>query len=306
MTGALDPLVPAETRMTRSRLRAFATALEAEVAPFTVAGRVEQVGNAMRAMAPGVDWRWIQRAASRLRAEAVPVRDKRSRLRSPEDLIDCGVALMEWADDPASGSPRVRAARYRDGLLIALLAHRPMRAKNLVSIVSSGHLTRRGGTWWVVFAASETKTRRAPLEFPFPPALTTNLRRYLEVHRVVLLAAGDQTGVPTTALWVSKKGGALGYAAMAHQVRQHTKAAFGMSLNPHLFRDAMATAIAINVPDELWLIMPILGHSTLKTSERHYNQAGTLEAGRRHAGAISSLRRATRARPRKEARTIQS
>jgi len=71
VTGALDPLVPAETRMTRSRLRAFATALEAEVAPFTVAGRVEQVGNAMRAMAPGVDWRWIQRAASRLRAEAV-------------------------------------------------------------------------------------------------------------------------------------------------------------------------------------------------------------------------------------------
>jgi integrase/recombinase XerD len=107
----------------------------------------------------------------------------------------------------------------------------------------------------------------------------------------VLLAAGDQTGPPVTALWVSKRGLPLGYAAVAHQVRKHTAAAFGQSLSPHLFRDAVATAIAINVPKEIALILPILGHTTLRTSERHYNQAGTLEAGRRHARAIAAMRR---------------
>ena len=180
--------------MTRPRLRAFATSLEAEVAPFTVAGRIEQVGNAMRALEPGRDWRWIQRAASRLRSEAVPVRDKRSRLRSPEELVACGVARMARADDPASGSPKVRAACYRDGLLIALLALRPMRAKNLVFIGSGGQLRWRGGAWWVLFPASETKTKAAPLEFPFPCDLAPNLRRYLEVHRAVLLGGGRPDG----------------------------------------------------------------------------------------------------------------
>ena len=37
--------------------------------------------------------------------------------------------------------------------------------------------------------------------------------------------------------------------------------------------------------------MPILGHTTLMTSERHYNQAGSLQAGRRYARTIADLRR---------------
>ena len=52
-------------------------------------------------------------------------------------------------------------------------------------------------------------------------------------------------------------------------------------MTPHLFRDAAATSIAIHDPEHVTNIMPVLGHSTLTTCERHYNQAQGLEAGRR-------------------------
>lgn len=291
MTSNLDPLVPPSSRVTPQRLRAYATDLQATVGSFTVAARVQQVGNAMRAMAPELDWCWIQRAADRMRARAVSVRDKRGRLQSPEQLVASGMALMAQADDPASGSPAVRAARFRDGLLIALLAQRPIRGRNLASILCGQHLVRRGTEWWLVFPAAETKTRRRR-QFAFPPTLEPNLQRYLEVHRPVLLARGDrQTGAPVAALWVSKQGTHMGYAAIGHQVRQRTAAAFGRPLSPNLFRDSVATAIAISAPEHVGLIPPILGHTTLKTSERHYNQAGTLEAGRRYGRTIAALRR---------------
>jgi hypothetical protein len=38
-------------------------------------------------------------------------------------------------------------------------------------------------------------------------------------------------------------------------------------------------------------IMSILGHSTLKSSEKHYNQARSLDAGRRYQNVVADLLR---------------
>jgi hypothetical protein len=231
--GLLDPVLPAEARVTRERLRAYAVDLQKAVAPFTVAARIEQVGHALWAMVPHENWRWIQRAADRLRAQAVSVRDKRARLQSPEQLIGLGKALMAQGDDPASGSPTERATAYRDGLLIASLAHRPMRARNLAVILCGQHLVCRRSEWWLVFSAAETKTGPKTgqgLEYPFPHDLVPKLYRYLEVHWPVLLARGKRS-TTVSGLWVSKHGTHMGYAAISHQVRQRTAAAFGRSLS---------------------------------------------------------------------------
>ena len=287
----LDPLLPPAARVTRQRLRDYAEDPRSTVAPFTVATRIEQIGNAMRAMAPEQDWRWIQRAADRLRAGAVSARDKRARLQSPAQLLALGMQLMATAEIAVDNLPVARAKSHRDGLLIALLALRPMRARNLAAIACGQHLVRRGEAWWLLFPAAETKTHRA-LEFPFPPELAPHLERYMAAYRPVLLARGNhQDQSPVTGLWVSSQGTQMGYAAIGHQVRQRTRAAFGVALSPHLFRDCAATEIAISAPDQVRLIMPILGHTTLKTSERHYNLAGSLEAGRRYARTIADLRR---------------
>ena len=71
--------------------------------------------------------------------------------------------------------------------------------------------------------------------------------------------------------------------------KKATMAAFGRYLSPHLFRDCAATTIAIDDPRHARSIMDILGHSTLATSEKHYNQARSLDASRQYQKIIAGL-----------------
>jgi hypothetical protein len=106
--------------------------------------------------------------------------------------------MAEATDRPLS--PRTRALRYRDGLLIAFLALRPVRLANLAAMSLDRHLEFNEEGVWVRFAAAEVKNRR-PLEFPWPTILLAPLRAYLEVHRPVLLEGAD-----TPILWLGRLG----------------------------------------------------------------------------------------------------
>ena len=182
------------------------------------------------------------------------------------------------------------AMAFRDGLIIAFLAYRPVRAKNLAMICCDQHLVRRGNDWWVAFTGKEMKAKR-PLEFPFPAELAPYLEKYLAIYRPVLLTAGGrQPPAAVSRLWVSRDATALCQQTIGHHIKRHTRAEFGIELNPHLFRDCAATWIAIYGPEHVHIIAAILGHSTLETSERYYNQAQGLEAGRRYHGTIKGIR----------------
>jgi integrase/recombinase XerD len=289
-SGLYDLLAAPAARVSAERLEAYAADLRKTTSEFSVAARIQQLGNALRALAPDQNWRWIQRAADRIRARAVPVRDKRPKLKSPAELVALGMHLMTAADTAVIELPNGRAKAYRDGLIIALLALRPIRARNLASIRCERHLVRRGKSWWLIFEASETKTHRT-LEMPFPPELVSHLERYLAVYRPVLLARGHRRRRPATmGLWISSHGTQMTQSAIAYQIGLRTKAVFGTALNPHLFRDCAATEIAISASEQVEMIRPILGHATLATSERHYNQAGSLEASRRYSRTLAALR----------------
>ena len=56
-------------------------------------------------------------------------------------------------------------------------------------------------------------------------------------------------------------------------------------------RDAAATTIAIEDPRHVRDARLVLGHASLATTERHYNQARSLEASRRHHAMLAGLRR---------------
>ena len=292
--GALSAGQTPASRVTRDRLRAYAAALAAVNAPLTVTSRIRQLGNALRAMVPDQDWRWILRGADRMRAAAEPARDKRARMVPPDALEALGIAIMDEADANISETDVRRAGDYRDGLLIATLARRPFRMRNVTMIACGRHLIRQGERWLLTFTADETKEKR-PLEAPFPDDLQTRLERYLEVYRPILLDVGARHGRrPTDALWISAHGGPACAATIRFQIAARTKAAFGTPLNPHGFRDSVATWIAIHAPQDAPIIARILGHATLAMSERHYNLAQSLEAGRRHQEVIRRHRRAGR------------
>ena len=68
--------------------------------------------------------------------------------------------------------------------------------------------------------------------------------------------------------------------AIYDRICKHTKEAFGAAINPHLFRDAAATTLAIEDPEHVRVAAPLLGHRTFATTEKYYQQAKSLEAHR--------------------------
>jgi hypothetical protein len=92
---------------------------------------------------------------------------------------------MDDADSPSHRTSLGKAGRYRDGLMIAMLASRPIRRRNFASIEIGRHLVRQGPEYWLRFAAVETKPN-SPIEIPVPTVLTPYIERYLTYYRPFL------------------------------------------------------------------------------------------------------------------------
>lgn len=293
----LDPNLEPADRVTQERVAAYVAGLQAERAPYTVLARVEELSFALRAMTPGINCLWLADLARTLSLRARPVRDKLSRLKAADELAGLGERLMDEAEAAARRSARRRAIAYRDGLVIAFLAFRPVRLKNLAMMRLGRHLTKANGSWRIAFAADETKTR-VPYETIFPSALSPRLERYLDAYRPLLMRGrptdGTQRKFPIhpelDAVWVSELEIRLHRDTLSDRIERHTKAAFGRSVSPHLFRDAAATSISIDNPKYIGDASLVLGHADYRTTQKHYNHARSLEASRRHAETLALLR----------------
>ncbi len=140
----------------------------------------------------------------------------------------------------------------------------------------------------------EGKTPRH-LEFPLPADLNPFLQLYLGDHWQVLArqSAVADSGLWTKGaqhLWFSPKGEPMSEAAIYNMVVRRMTKRFGRRQTPHMFRDAAATWIAIESPDQVRITCSILGHAQLRTSERHYNHAHMMEATRRYQKTVLARR----------------
>jgi integrase/recombinase XerD len=294
--GQLDEALAPADRLLPARVGAYVTHLRAAGAASTAAAHLANLAMALRAIVPDHDWSWLQRLVARERRRAEPVRAKRPRLRPTDELVGFGGELMDAAERASDAMSWEVATAYRDGLMVALLALRPLRRRNFVAIEIDRHLVRTGSGYQIRFTGRETKNH-APLDWPFPEELLDRLGRYLDYYRPWLCA---QTGnrnphipfVPAGArLWVSKCGSALSGEAFYKTLRKRTAARFGRSLHPHLFRDSIATTVAANDPAHIGVIPKLLGHRTPQTAERFYIHAGMIDAARQVSAHIDALRR---------------
>jgi integrase/recombinase XerD len=282
-----EPTAPAN-RITPDRVRDYAQALAQYDATITIINRLEQLKQAAKVMEPRQNWSWIARIEASVRARHQPARPKRHRLVGIGVLFDLGVDLMKRADSESTGRRRFMA--YRDGLLIALLAARPLRLRNLAALALGRNIVRRGGAWWIEIDAAETKTRE-PIEVPWPEALATHLEHYLSEFRPFPGTRGKHRPRPAEgALWLSTEGSPMICASIYDRVVARTRAAFGRPINPHLFRDCAATSVAIDDPVHVGIASQLLGHRGNSTTERHYNQARAVEASRQVQAFLISLR----------------
>jgi integrase/recombinase XerD len=203
-------------------------------------------------------------------------------------LAQLGKRLMQQAESSVR-PPLSRATLFRDGLMIALLAYRPLRLSNLAMIKIGRHLIPQTAAYRLYFSGSEMKGKQ-PFDAMIPPALVPDLDRYIDHYRPILLTRGGRQDPPVTDyLWISDISTPLDPKSIPQRIKKHTRAAFGKHIWPHLFRDCAATSIAVEDPSNARSIKDILVHRRLATSEKHYNQARGLEASRRYQRLVADF-----------------
>jgi integrase/recombinase XerD len=286
--GELDPAASPGARASREAIEAYIAELEALNAPQTVVVRLQSLSVVLRWLGPQIDWAWLRRLVIRLEARARPARDKRARLQLADALFDLGMRLMAEAEDQASSTARERAQLYRDGLMIAFLSCHPLRLTNFRLLELGRHLRCANDGWWLELEGSETKTGQ-PLQLPVQARLVPMLERYLQIWRPQLASPGRVA--QSRALWLTDQGRAISPTHAHLRITRHTARAFGGPVNPHLFRDALATTIALTRPDKIGIVTPLLGHRSLATAQRAYNLASMATAAAAWHDALDQLSR---------------
>jgi len=282
MRDELGPHATPGERLSAPTLQAYVTYLRSAFSSHTVWTRVLQLKMAINALEPSTDLHLLKSA---LKAVGCPTseRPKMPRLRESGALEALGFKLMERAERGEFLPRGTPADLYRDGLQIALLAARPLRMMNFAEIHLGKNLIRRtDGSLWLHFDGSDVKNHK-PIDVPFPASLVPNLMRYLEVFRPILLGSAKACG----ALWISKRGTQQARCVTAKRVCFRE---FGHSTTPHLFRDCAATTVSLHVPKKVALVHALLGNN-YSTTEQHYNQARSIEAGRVYGQFLEKLAR---------------
>jgi integrase len=270
-------------RITKGRVGAYVESLIALYnSTATIMARLQELSEVAKVLAPERNWTFINRISSKVRARHRPARD-RSNLKLSDELLGLGLELIDRAK-LASGL--LAAMLHRDGLMISLLALIPLRRRNMAGLRLHKNLIESDGLWIISFDASETKTH-AVLEMCWPDELLAPLNTYLDLHRPFLASLpGRWSKSVDNFLWVSSDGSPMTQIAIYDRIRKHTTEAFGVAINPHLFRDAAAKTLAITDPEHVRIAAPLLGHRTFVTTERHYQQAKTLEAHRAYLSVL--------------------
>jgi integrase/recombinase XerD len=248
---------------------------------------IAHLRDAVRVMFPGNVPQILSRLVARLERECQP-RSKAARIVATPRLIALGEKLM--SDAVIIGGKVADLVAYRDGLMIALLAARPIRRRAFSLIRIGVNLRRVGEEWRLVFDGSEMKSGRG-FEITVPERIVPFLERYLREIRPRFSGATEHHG-----LWVGTKGGPLTDKAIYRIIAERTREAFGQPVNPHLFRHCAATTVAILQPGRIGIAKDLLDHASLTTTNAHYNKARSIEASRLYANVLASVYPRTRTR----------
>jgi integrase/recombinase XerD len=251
--------------------------------PATLATGLNRLRLAITYLCPGADVSWLLPIAKRLAAQAAP-KPARLHLVTSDQLYALGIELMDGAE-PSDSVHKGDAFRYRDGLIIALLALVPLRRGTLAALRVGEHLLKSGDLWVLEIPAKDTKTRRA-LNFLISAHLSARIDRYLAHFRDAIPSATKHDG-----LWPSNEGRPMDDGTIYDRVRQRTHEAFGFPVNLHRFRHAAATFWSSNDPKNVRGAKDLLGHASFGTTEKYYVMAQSRLAGRALAQAIGSARK---------------
>jgi integrase len=281
-SGRLERDAGAATQVILPNVEAYIADLTARVRSVTVWNCVYKLRRASQLLAPTVDFSWLAEIEKDLALVMEP-RSKFDRLVFTPRLVEAGLTLVVEAESFAKDD-LARARGVRNGLMIALLAHRPIRLKNFAALQIGQTFKQVQGRWWITLPRISTKSRRAD-ERPVPAFLNRCIDAYLKESRPVLLGSG-----PTNALWISSTTGRpMTTKNLGILISRITLEALGVDVSPHLFRTAAASTAAAYGGKTPHLASAVLHHTDPRVTEQHYNRASSVSASKIYAEILSSF-----------------
>ena len=282
--GQLDVREPPGDRVTPPRVAAYIRHLgEMRYRGQTPVLLISGLASTMRILAPNRDFRWIWRPngtsiAERLRGDRVNFH-----IPKASDMYSWGHELMAYGDSMPEGRDRLVA--LRDGLMIAMLAARPIRRRTMWGSRIGKHLIRTGSEWWLILESEDMKNGRA-VEFHLPRSLSPRLEEYVSHVRPQLLR-----GATTDWVWIAAFGRPLALTAVGLTIRKRAIEHFGIAFGPHRFRHAVGTSAPTEDPTHPGVAAAVLAVGAGMV-EKHYNRAENhVAAGGLH-GAVDLERSA--------------
>jgi len=275
-------------RVTKANVQAYVKQLQSSIAPRTVVSSLVGLKVMMKAMAPEGNWRWLEDICNRLNRNSKPVKDKRIRILDSGEIYQTTLKYLDRLTKTGLNK-RKQLVGFRNGLMVALMAARPLRRKNFADLTIGTTIRPIGDEWLIKIPGRETKNGQ-PLEFELPDSLIP----YLETYFIRVRARIAKPTEP--ALWISWGGDKMAYHMVYIAFTRITKELFGKSINPHLFRDCAATTLASKSLKAVMAAPGLLGHKRLETTEKHYIHARQLEASRTMNGILAGLAKQRRSR----------
>jgi hypothetical protein len=270
--------------VTEAHVLAYAEVRRLDLRDASVRSNLVGLYRGMAVMFPERDWSWMRPIINTIpdgRAESR--RHKLPRIRHSNELRQLGVDLCKEADGSTEARLLLRAVLFRDGVMIALLAERPIRRKNLTRLEIGVHVRKTPAGWRLFLPKGQVKNKQE-YDHAIPDDIGALIERYIDVYRPVLLAARTLAEpLDKPYLWISARGTRLAPNSCLYAVRSRTQAAFGRSLSLHLFRDCAVSTAAMDMPKQVRAAMHVLGNRSFAVTEEAYNMAtGSHAAGKLH------------------------
>ncbi|MEM7212251.1 MAG: hypothetical protein AAF479_10220 [Pseudomonadota bacterium] len=279
-----------DTRASLARLRRYHEAIS-HLAPRTQASRFVHLHRVLSTAFPHGDWRRLHNAAKELtrRANAHRTIDKHSKLPPSDVLLEAGLGAIADAQAEVPLTP-FRARHHRNGLIVAMLACHAIRRRTLAEL-TLGRNVQRDDQGYAIWASPEDMKAGRSCMFRVSSLLTEVIDGYLVQARPMFRNGEDPEYGP---LWLTFTGTALGPQGIKFAVAAITEARTGHRTTPHAFRHAAMTTMANEEGFDTRHGQGFLDHRTQDISERHYNLATQLDAGRVYARLLESTRKTGR------------
>ncbi|QRM33576.1 site-specific integrase [Microvirga sp. VF16] len=303
----LDPAEQAGAQIVPDTLEHFISLAEPHWSSVTLYQSVYKLRRIAEILAPETSFAWLREIEADLRAAAHPARRREN--VTTDELVEAGEALFREAGKASHLKPKEQARRARNGLMIALLALRPIRHRNFSELTLGSTFRHLDGNWWIVLEAGDTKAGRID-EKRVPQDLVPLVERYLTVYRPILLTQKDKASREARksngatrpmlinlpqheagALWISVTGVPLTYSAVGAAIVETTEATLGIRLSPHAFRraaKATATFLGGAYPG---LARGVLQHNGDRVGEENYDSSSSRRAALESSSIVRDLTR---------------